>query len=750
MNSHVYGDYSHAQSVVPTGPQELDANPPSFLHTSSGGGYEEQGGRFDLRWCIGVLFKHKYLIMLIVAATFLIGLVATLMATRLYTAVATIQIDQKSIKVIEGNDVLQNQNEQDFIRTQIEILKSRTLAERVVTRLALDRNSKFLASKRSLLSRITSPFRGENQTDSTILRARAIARVIDNSSATLVRLTRIVKINYTDKNPVLAQRIANAVADGYLQLNLDRRIESSSYAKNFLEDQIGIMKTKVQESERALVDYAEKNRIIDFEDKNSLASQNLADANAALSKAINERIKAEQLWKQAVATPGLALPQLLENKYIERLRLDLTEQKTKYQDMLGTFKPSYPSMIRLKARITELERNVTSEVRTVKKSLKGAFDSAKYREDLATLQVEQLKTVVLNLAKRSINYVILKREAQTNRTQLEGLLSRYKEVGVASGVGANNISIVDRAKRPESPSSPRTAKNLLLSLGIGMFFGLGIAFLREFLDDSINDPHDLEAAINRPSLGLIPALDDPDEIQLALDDRFSPLSEAYRSLATTLMFSTGTGTPKTLFITSAQPGEGKSTTALSLALQYANNGSQVLLIDADLRKPSIHRKLDLNNELGLSNYLTAGCRAPEAMQQHKEPNLFTITSGPIPPNPVELLNSPRMLSLLSIGSEKFDIVIVDGPPVMGLADAPILSSMCMGTLFVAAAHETKTSVVRTAVRRLHYARAKVIGFVMTRFYFEKTVYGYNYGYEYNYGSSPNTLSDESQGTRKAA
>ena len=323
-----------------------------------------------------------------------------------------------------------------------------------------------------------------------------------------------------------------------------------------------------------------------------------------------------------------------------------------------------------------------------------------------------LKQESLDLQKRSIQYNILKREVDTNRDLYTSLLQRYKEVDVASGVGANNVFVVDRAMLPGSPSSPRLSRALLIALFLGLGAGFAVAYILERLDDRIRSVEQVELIPGLTTLGVIPHVSDVEE-QLA--DPRSALCEAYRSLCTTLQFATENGLPKTLTITSSGPAEGKSLTSVTIAKHFATLGRKVLLVDADLRNPSLHVKLNRDNSVGLSNYLTGACTPPDAMQRTETPNLALIASGPLPPNAADLLGSARVHSLLSIGSEVFDLIVIDGPPVLGLADAQLLSSAAAATVFVVAAGSTRTGLVRGALRRLQLSRGSVIGAVLTKY-----------------------------------
>jgi polysaccharide biosynthesis transport protein len=323
---------------------------------------------------------------------------------------------------------------------------------------------------------------------------------------------------------------------------------------------------------------------------------------------------------------------------------------------------------------------------------------------------EALRVEALDLQRRSIQYDNLRREATTIRTLYEGLLQRHKEVDVAGGIGANNNFIVDRASPPGGPTGPHLMKALLMALVLGLGGGYGAAYLLERLDDAVHVPEEVEQLSGLPTLGVIPDVNDEAE-QLLLDPR-SGLAEAYRSLCTALQFATENGLPKSLLVTSAAPGEGKSVTSLAIARHFANKGLRVLLVDADLRDPSMHRKLRLDHSIGLSNYLTNQLSPPETFQATDIPSLTFMASGPLPTNAADLLASPRLLSLLSVGMETFDLIVLDSPPIMGLADGPLLSNAAAATLLVVSAGRTRSGQIRGALKRLRFGHYRVEG-VMT-------------------------------------
>lgn len=688
-----------------------------------------------------IALKRKWLILAIATVAVAIGGARALMVTPLYYATVRIQIEAQSLKIVEGGQVEQPDTGDGFLRTQIELLRSSAVAQRVAKLANLADEPDFFQPRsfsvmqgiRSLLSGATAD-EGAPPPNKAALEATAAWIVAGNSSVRSVPGSRLVDITYSDVSAHRAARVANAYADAFIALNLDKRLQVNVYAKAFLEDQLGQLKVSLEEAEKAALAFAEKEEFVVQGEKSSIAETNLSAANAALGGLIADRIKAEQLWRQVESVDAINLPQFLLNPVIQQLRTTRNALDTEYKEKLQTFKPGYPAMVQLSNRMKEIDRQLAAEVKAIKDSHKGAFDQARRQEDEMRARIEALRVETLDLQRRSIQYNNLRREATTLRTLYEGLLQRHKEVDVAGGMGANNIFVVDRASPPGGPSGPSLMRALLMALMLGLGGGYGAAYLLERLDDAVRLPEEVEQLAGLPTLGVIPDVGSDAE-QVLMDPR-SGLSEAYRSLCTALQFSTENGLPKSLLVTSAAPSEGKSVTSLAIARHFANMGLRVLLVDADLRNPSMHRKLGLDHSVGLSSYLSNQRSPPETFQATDIPSLTFMASGPLPMNAADLLAGPKLLSLLSVGMETFDLIVLDSPPIMGLADGPLLSNAAAATLLVVSAGKTRSGQVRGSLKRLRFARGPVIGTALTRFDASNAGYGDGYGYGYGYGGDP--------------
>ncbi len=713
---------------------------------SAAGGFAGTGAeaasdfQLDLMEYLRILIKNRWIILSIVAASVIFGALITLMETPLYTSTVRLQIDRRVAKIVEAGNITPVEGQDfEFMRTQYELLRGRTMAERVASALKLGEDPAFFRPREfSLLRAIRHLFGSRSApAERGSMRANderaAAAVVLANRAVRPVTGSLLVDISYSDPDPARAQKIAEAYANAFTASNLDKRFEANSYAKVFLEDRLKQMKLRLEQSEKTLLDFGQKEEIVQTNDKASIAESNLASANAALGALVTERIKNAELWRQLAAAKAIDLPQLLSNGVIETLRARRSALATQYQQQLDAFKPGYPVMVQLKSQIAEIDRQLANEVKTLKQSYKAAYQASLAQEAEMKARVARLKQDVLNLQERSIKYNILKREVDTNRQLYDDLLQRFKHVDIAGGVGANNVFIVDKATLPAAPSSPHMSHALLMWLAIGLAVALAVTFVLERLDDTLRSPEDVERVLGYTTLGIIPKTGAGVSLEAELADPRSHLSEAYRSLCTALQLSTERGLPKTILVTSSGPAEGKTTTSLTLARHFANVGLKVLLVDADLRKPSLHIRLALDSGLGLSNYLAGASTPPALLQKTDIPNLAFLASGPLPPNAADLLGSSRLLSLLSVGLQVFDLIVVDSPPVMGLADAPLLSSAVAATVFIVGAGQVRTRLVRAAVKRLRLSRAFLVGTVVTRFD-ARSAYGYGYGYGgYGYG-----------------
>lgn len=713
----------------------------------------------DLRELWTVIKRRKGTIALIFLLVSVLALLFTLMQTPLYRASVTLEINTDDKRVldydVEANGAQRPSDSKDFYQTQYELLQSRNLADRVISKLKLEPRLKgeelvkpfyadSLSEIKSWLSQLI-PSNTSAKTATDIGERPVSDLLLENVTVSPIKNSRIVTVHYDDADPAMAATIANSLADNYINMNLERRADSTTYARKFLEEQLVQTKSKLEESENKLVQYAKDKSIYNTDDKQNLVGQKLQELSAALTEAEKDRIAAESQYKQSMGSKSQDRVQ--SSMVIQQLKASKAKLQTDYQDKLKIYKPDYPLMQQLQSQINELDSQINSESSlersTAQTTLKSDYMAAKQKEDQLKAEVDKYKAELLTTQDKSIGYNTLQREVETNRQLYEGLLQRVKEVSVAGLANTNNVSIVDPAIVPFAVFKPNLRLNLALGAVLGLFLGTVAAFLLEFLDDRIKSTDDLERVLPVPILGIAPSMGKGSRQKqqnyalLTVEKPTSAVAEAFRSLRTNLMFATRAGAPRVLNITSTDASEGKSSTSINLATAFAQAGKSVLLIDADLRKPSLHKHFKLDNSKGLTHYLVGQETLKGITQTSFIPEVYVITSGPLSPNPVELLSSERLVELVTFADSpqcEFDIIILDSPPILGLADALVIGNRTHATLLVAAWNESRKRTLQAAFNRLRQARTNIIGVVMTK---AKGSAGgdsyYNYDYYYSYG-----------------
>lgn len=771
MSAHDKGNSLPVPSRL--GPGGVDRRMPvradshSVLATSLEGEKQGADDEIDLIAYWRMLVKRRWLIAAIVVAVIAIALIRTLLTPPTFRATVVMQIDSESMQVmqVQGITPMQGGWDPDFNQTQYELLKSRSLAERVAEDLRLAGSSIFeqlsppswserlgallnpdsKIKEQPLARKAIDESAGDavtaaNDVGNAAIKLRIAADLIqDGVSVNPIRNSHLVRVSYDSMLPAFSARVANALADGFIASSMDRQFGASSYAKKYLEDQLAQLKSRLEESERSLVTFAQKENIVPNADGTSLVGQNLADLNASLAKSQEQRIRAEARWQEASKVSGAALPaDMLADSILRTLQQQRAQLQGQYQQKLQTFKPDYPEMRSLKGQIDESDKQIASELKNIRASVKAEYDAAIGQEKMLETQLDTLRTQTLEADRTSIQYNILKRDVDTNRQLYNALLQRYKEVGMAGGAKSSNIAIVDRAEVPISRFAPSLALNLMLGFLLGAMLGVMIALLLEYIDDSLKTPQDIENHLKLPVLGIIPRLikQTPRE---ALKDPRSAFSESYRSVRTALQFSTERGVPKVILITSPGAGEGKTTSALTLAQNFVQLGKRVLLIEGDLRNPSLAKAMGLVGGDGLSSILSGAKTFANSVTTTNNKKLDVILSGPLPPSPTELLAGSRLVSLLLIAAQKYDQIIIDGPPVLGIADSPILANAAGGTLLIVRSGSSRISSAQAAIKRLRVTRAHLIGVLLTQYDAKASGYGYEYEGYYAYGGSQKLL-----------
>ena len=517
------------------------------------------------------------------------------------------------------------------------------------------------------------------------------------------------------------------------------------------------MKAKIEQSDEALQEFGSKHGIIStLDDKENITMRRLNELNEALTKAESERMAKEAINKQIKQDKGEGfdtLPSIIENKLVQDLKQTHIQLEAQYMKLSDTFKPNYPEMTRLKSQMEAVQKRLNVEVNKVIVGMKNEYESTLRREFLLRTAFEQQKEKALEMQQKAIQYNILKREADTNKELYKSLLQRMKEIGVSAAMNPSNVEVLDHAEVPSSPYNPNARRNVMLAGLIGLFLGIVLAFFFEYLDNTIKTPEDVEQLVRLPSFGMVPEISSekrrrshngngnsyPVEL-VSYGHPKSILSEAYRNIRTSILLSFSKQPPKKIVVTSPNPLEGKTTTMINTAITLSQTGARVLIIDADMRKPRIHKIFNngmgdkRKNGVGLSNFLSGHTNLWSVIHKSSLQNLYYIPSGPVPPNPSELLGSSLFREMMRALEERFDHIIIDSPPVIGFADSVILSSVSDGVMLVVLGGKTTREALQRAKDILLQVEAKILGVVINRVDIQRSDYGYYYyRYYYYYG-----------------
>lgn len=737
---------------------------PAFYYDNAAGhmGYGresfEEERSFDPLKLLFYVVQYRWLIVMMTAAGVVAGIIVTMMQTPKYQATATLEVLVPSAKVFQDIEVVTESSDVRAFLTAREKLLSRALAERVAFQLGLTEKADFLFptpdfSLANILYRAFGVRSTPSLEDFTPEQRErmAINRILGDLNVQLVTNTSLLSITFKDQKPAYARDVANQVARSFIDQRIDQTSETSDLARQFIQEQVTQTKQKLQESEQALVAYAKQAGITSMGGEKSLISTNIESINTALGEAIQERLDFGRLVQQIDAGRGASLEQVLGSKPLQELQSSITTLQGEYQQKLSMFKPGFPEMQQLQARIRELRRQLDAGVLTMTDSIRLKHQETIEKESDLRSKLAELEKQQLEYNDKNIQYTILKRDVDSNRSQYDSLIAKLNEVGVGSELRSQNAAVVDLAAIPTAPYSPRKVINLAIALAIFLGLCAAIIYVLELLNNSFTNPEQVESELGLPVLGILPLVDDKQLLE-SIGDQKSGLSEAHRSLRTALQFSGTDGVPRTLLVTSAEPSEGKSTTSFKLAQDFAALGAQVLIIDADLRKPNLHRLFGLSNTIGLSNLLTNTVRKddlPNILRSSKYANVSVMTSGTIPPNPADLLSSPRMAMVIANLGKRFDMIIVDAPPVVGLSDAPILGRIAEGTLMVVSTNQVTRKSAKAALKRLRAAGTNVLGVAMSKFAVNKFDYNYAYKYMnyhyYSYGADTPRLENQAHG-----
>jgi|HubBroStandDraft_2_1064218.scaffolds.fasta_scaffold00518_9 succinoglycan biosynthesis transport protein ExoP len=753
--------------LVPVNGQILrEPQPPppiEFNRNSAPGGYPPVPTQDSLaREYLRVLFKNKWIVVGSLVLVMGVVAISTLRSAPIYEAVGSIAINKMDPVTFNLKDSSSSVDYYDptDLDTEVRILKSDLLALQVIRQLSLDKQPEFEVKGK------TSPTPLELTADAmqpdSAKTSAVLATFKGNLQVALVPNTRIIEVRYRSPDKNIAARVVNTLANTYVEQNFKTRFESTMQASDWLSKQLVDLQIKVETSQEKLVKYQKEHEILGIDEKQNITTAKLDELNRELTTAESARMEKESIYHlvqtgdsdsiaAAANVDGAARGSSANSALLEKLREQQADLKIQVAQLSTQFGPSYPKLAQLNSQLKEVDAEIQTEIRKVAARLRGDYLAAMQRESMLRTALEQQKQEANKLNESAIEYSLLKRDVDANRTLSEGLLERLKEAGVTAGLRSNNFRIVDVARVPTSPSGPNLLRNLGFALALGLSTGIGLAFLLESMDNTVRTPEQAQMISALPSLGMIPlgsrssremgsnqklALASSKEaVELVTQSRpRSQMAESYRALRTSLLLTFAGGPPTVILITSALPEEGKTTTSVNSAIVLAQKGTRVLLIDADLRRPSIHKTLGMGPKIGLSNVLTGAVTLQQAIIPSTIlPELFILPAGTPPPNPAELLASAKMKSVLAELRKQYDHIVIDSPPTLSVTDAVVMSTDADAVVLVIRSGHTTKPALRRARDILLQVNARVCGVLVNAVDLNSPDYYYHYEYQGKYG-----------------
>lgn len=707
-----------------------------------------------------ILRKHQWLIFSFLLAVVTIVSIATFRMQPVYSTTARIEIDRENSNVLpfQGADPYEYVIDMDnYIETESKILTSETLALHTIRSTGLAGRPEYSAAD-GPSEAIASGSLANHK------RPPELAAFLGSLSVRRVPNSRLLDVTFESTDPQLAAHVVNAHIENFREDNFRSRYEAIARASSWLADQLDELKIRVQKSEDARLAYERKNQIWQLDDKQNITTQRLAELNKELTDAQSERIKRQAQYEFAKSGDADSVPELRGDSLLQDLDRKRNEANTQYTEALAQYGPNFPKVQRIQNQIKEIDQLIEGEKKSVIAQMGNDYNAARQREGLLSQALDQQKVEANQMSERLVEYNILKREAEANKTLYDGLLTKLKEANLAGALKSSNIRVVDPAMIPSAPSRPAKARNIALAIVVGLVGGIGLALLREYMDNTIKTPDDIETLARLPSLAVVPAFSDTNgngkrrllgrvstnghdkRIELVAQHLpKSQMSEAFRALRTALLLSQADHPPQVILVTSALPREGKTTAAANLAVTLAQLGDRTLLIDADLRKPGVGRLLNLTDGkyAGLSSYLAGVSSLDLVTVPHPAiPNLAAIPTGPLPPNPADLLSSHKLADALAELRTKFKFIVIDSPPIMAATDAVILSVQADGVLLVVRCGETPKEAFTRTRDLLISVKCRMLGVVLNAVDASAPDYYYSYRYyPYSYGYGPQDAGD---------
>jgi capsular exopolysaccharide synthesis family protein len=746
------------------------AGPPPLVRRSATG---QGNGDPHLLDYVRVVVKRRHVALAAMTVVALGAIVYSFTATPIYEGRTQLLIESDDPNIVEFQQVVGGQgnastlSRQDYYQTQYKLLQSRAVAQKTLDALDLWEHPELRPveaagfSARGAVQGVADwvgglfgqsseevGIPGQGETDA---QAEVITAFLEQLRVSPIRNSRLVDVAYRSTDRELSARVANGVAKSYIDMDLDFKFRSTREASAWLEEQLAEQRKQVEGAEARLQQYREQNDALSLEDRQNIVGQKLSDLNAAVTRAKTERLQKEAMYRQLLEVQGdrAALdtfPAILANAFIQQQKTELATLQRRQAQLAEKYGDKHPAMIEAQSAIQSAQMKLEAEIAKVVQSVKTEYQAAVAQEQSMTAALESQKGEALAMNRKAIDYNVIQRDVESSTQIYQTLLQRANETGVSGELRTSNVRIVDSAETPASPVSPRRGLNILMGLLGGTLFGVGLAFLFEYLDNRVKTPEEIERDLGLPSLGLIPMTAGiaGKANPLISDGAPAPFAEAFRALRTSILFSAADGGPRSIVVTSTGPSEGKTMVAGNVAIALAQTGQRVLLVDADMRRPRAHELFAVNVEPGLSNLLVGASKPSEVVQAAGVENLWVMPAGKTPPNPAELLGSRQFASLVGSLGAHFDCVVIDTPPVLAVTDAAVVAHRATGVLFVIAADVTSRQAAQTALDQLQNARARFLGAVLNRVDVERDAYYYSRYYRKDYTNYYSAAASESR------
>jgi polysaccharide biosynthesis transport protein len=746
----------------PTAPQPRPA-PPKSAPTTPGGGtspalmYNGPNDEIHILDRLAVIYRYRSIVVTVFVLATAAMMIQGYSNIQVYQARAQILIeDERSAAVpgITSNDNTYYEDPEPYYKTQYKILMGRDLTRRVVKKLHLENVPEyngtavapagvpFLSNLKQRAAQLISRKPVSNtseapKVDETPDESALVSAFIGKVAVNPVTGSRLVDITFNAREPKFAALAVNTLVDEYVEQNLALKLEGTQNMIDWLEQEVTKQQLKVQDSERGLAEYRDKQNALSLDDKQNIVLSRLNKLNDDVMTSRTKKAQKQVLYNQIRAIAGGQSPETIpavgQSPAVQQAKGRVIDAQRTREAMAAKYGEKHPNLVKANGDLQEAQRQYEVEISRSVQQIKNDYDTALLEEQTMARALDAAKADAQDLSKKSVNYNVMEREANSNRQVYESLLQRANELRVSSNSRQNNVRVVDHAEVPKGPMAPTGRRTWLLSFGVGLVLAIGVAYGLDYMNDTIKTPEDVTRRLKLPFLGLVPSVRGDKHPMLASSQVPHDFGESFRALRTSLISKyTGEGT-KIILVTSAQPLEGKTTTAANIAMALAYGGSRVLLVDADMRRPGLHRPLRLTNERGLSQVLTGQARVRDVIQRTVDPNLLAITAGKTPPNPSELLASERMKTLLTnLSHGPFDWIIVDTPPVLAVTDAVILAPVVSGVTIVIGAEMTRRRLAERAIETIMQTRPKYAAVVLNKVDFARNKYYYSryYGHQY--------------------